>query len=92
MLKPNPTTAKVFIPAICPEPATSRPRFIPLRLRKGFAAEICRSPNGLGTSGIDGRNHGPQGGGREPPLDQPHERWAHTGQRVGRAGEGEHLV
>jgi hypothetical protein len=33
---------------------------------------LYRSPTGLGTSGIDGRSHGPQGGGREPSLDQPH--------------------
>jgi hypothetical protein len=41
---------------------------------------------------VMGRSHGSQGGGREPPLNQPRERWAHTGQRVGRAREDEHLV
>jgi hypothetical protein len=39
-----------------------------------------------------GRSHGPQGGSREPSLDQLHERRAHPGQRVGLAGKGEHLV
>jgi hypothetical protein len=39
-----------------------------------------------------GRSHDPLGGSREPSLDQLHERRAHTGQRVGRAGEGEHLL
>jgi hypothetical protein len=38
-----------------------------------------------------GRSHGPQGGSREPSLDQLHERRAHPGQWVCRAGEGEHL-
>ena|SRR5215216_1463527 len=84
--------ASMFITAICPVPATSRPRIIPPLLREGVAAEIYRPPTGLGTSGIDCRGHGPQGGGREPSLDHTHERWAHPGQRVDRAGEGEHLV
>jgi hypothetical protein len=43
-------------------------------------------------STLDGFDHAPQRVGREPPLDQPHERLTRPGQWVGRTGKREYLV
>src|SRR5215217_4522167 len=60
---------------------------------KGISYLPLNRPQALSVpSTLDGRGYAPHGSGSEPSLDQAHERRSRFGQRVDRAGKGEHFV